>query len=42
MCRRICAPPELNIKICNLITSYLTSPYIFNAKLSLDFSLFAS
>ena len=20
--RRICAPPELNIKICNLITSY--------------------
>ena len=27
MCRRICAPPELSIKIFNLITSYLTSPY---------------
>ena len=26
----------------NPITSYLTSPYIFNAKLSLDFSLLTS
>ena len=23
MCRRICAPPELSIKIYNLITSYV-------------------
>ena len=22
MCRRICAPPELNIRICDPITSY--------------------
>ena len=42
MFRRICAPPELNIRIFDPITSYLTSLYIFNAKLSLDFSLFTS
>ena len=42
LCRRICAPPELNIRIFDPITSYLTSLYIFNAKLSLDFSLFTS
>ncbi len=35
--RRICAPPELNIKICNLITSYVALPYIFNANLCIRF-----
>ena len=34
--------PELNIRIYDPITSYLTSPYTFNANLALDFSLLTS
>ena len=42
MCRRICAPPELNIRIYDPITSYLTSPHTFNANIALNFSLLTS
>ena len=52
-CRRLCSnkanvPADLQSvgneyqDLFNPITSYLTSPYIFNAKLSLDFSLLTS
>ena len=30
LCRRICAPPELIIKICNLITSYVALHHNFS------------
>ncbi len=30
LCRRICAPPELSIKICNLITSYVALHHNFS------------
>ena len=39
MFRLICNRPELNIRIYDPITSYLTSPHTFNANIALNLSL---